>query len=1096
MPKIKDTPKILRPREKFLQKGPDALSKSDLLAIVLGSGIKGKNVQKLAQQIVKKFSENLLDVTIEDLQTIDGIGPAKALQIASAIALVKRYYEENNSKEIVIKNSKDVLNITYDLRDKKKEYLVCLYLNARNVLIKKETISVGLLDKSLLHPREIFHPAVELNSASIILVHNHPSGDSTPSEKDKEVVKKIAQAGELMGIPVIDFLIISENGEYSFFEELKDQNRSFDYVADGVQGTLFDLLEIEKPAYEVSIEKNKHKNNNIMNKPTYISLFSGAGVGCYGFKLEQFNCISTVEILEKRLNIQKHNNKCLLESGYICGDIRNNDVKKQLKDNVEYFLKNSKNKELDVLIATPPCQGMSVANHKKQNEKNRNSLVVESMKLTKEFLPKFFIFENVSSFLNTICTDIDGKDKKISEAIEKNLSGNYNIFSKIINFKNYGSNSSRTRTLVIGARKDQVDVTPIDIFPDFQKEKTLFEVIGDLPSLKNMGEIDKNDIYHQFKKYTPHMRDWISDIQEGESAFDNKNENKIPHRVVNGEIIFNQNKNGDKYKRQIFNKVAPCIHTRNDILSSQNTIHPKDDRVFSIRELMRMMTIPENFKWSSYSNSELNRLSTIEKQLYLKKEEMNIRHSIGEAVPTAIFQQIAVKINKQLQKKRITQKEITKIIDENKLSDFSKLKQFVDKNLLNLDYTTLLKIAELSNAKRVQNSAYYTPQNIVYSIIKNLPDSKEYKKLNILEPSVGIGAFLPLLIKKYQDVEQVNIDVVDIDSDSIELLKILLKKIKISQNIKINFINKDFLICNFNKKYDIVVGNPPFGKITNNKAKLMQYLQNNYNKKTNNIFSFFIEKSLKLGKIVALIVPKSLLSSPEFSLTRELLQKYQFKNIIDYGEKGFKGVKIETISFLLSTTKKLNKDNIVEIESYITNEIEFKFQSYIMDNKYPYWLIYRDDFFDNVASKLKFNIFTAFRDRQITKKYTKNKGKFRVLKSRNIVSNGIKDIPNYDCYIDDISNFNVGKFLNKENLVLIPNLTYNPRACFLPENCITDGSVAILSIKNNKIKITKNDLEFFNTKEFSEFYSIARNLGTRSLNIDNNSVFYFGKLKK
>ncbi|HMY80318.1 MAG TPA: DNA repair protein RadC [Candidatus Absconditabacterales bacterium] len=255
MAKIKDTPMVDRPRERFLKKGPDALSKSDLLAIILGSGIKGKNVQKLAQQIIKQFSHKFLDVTVEDLQTVEGIGPAKALQIVSAISLVKRFYEENKTNEIIIKNSKDVLNLTYELRGKKKEYLICLYLNARNVLIKKETISVGLLDKSLFHPREIFYPAIELNSASIILVHNHPSGDSSPTEKDKEVVKKIVEAGELIGIPVIDFLITSENDDYSFFEELKDQNRSFDYVADGVQGTLFDYLEIEKPVYEINIEK-------------------------------------------------------------------------------------------------------------------------------------------------------------------------------------------------------------------------------------------------------------------------------------------------------------------------------------------------------------------------------------------------------------------------------------------------------------------------------------------------------------------------------------------------------------------------------------------------------------------------------------------------------------------------------------------------------------------------------------------------------------------------------------------------------------------------------------------------------------------------
>src|SRR3989344_5108270 len=254
MTKIKDIPKVDRPRERFLKKGPDALSKSDLLAILLGSGIKGKNVQKLSQQIIQKFGKGFLTISVDDLQEVSGIGQAKALQIVSAVSLVKRFYQEEKSNEIIIKNSQDVLSITYDLRDKKKEHLVCLYLNARNSLLKKEVVSVGLLDKTLLHPREIFYPATELNAASVIIVHNNPSGDASPSQKDTQIVEKIAQAGEIMGIPVIDFVIVSEVGHFSFYERLKTQDKGFDYVADGVQGTIFGLLEVEKPSYGISTE--------------------------------------------------------------------------------------------------------------------------------------------------------------------------------------------------------------------------------------------------------------------------------------------------------------------------------------------------------------------------------------------------------------------------------------------------------------------------------------------------------------------------------------------------------------------------------------------------------------------------------------------------------------------------------------------------------------------------------------------------------------------------------------------------------------------------------------------------------------------------
>lgn len=382
-----------------------------------------------------------------------------------------------------------------------------------------------------------------------------------------------------------------------------------------------------------------------MNKLSYISLFSSAGVGCYGFKMEGYDCIATNELLAKRLDVQKCNHKCKYNSGYVLGDILSINVHNQIIQQLELWKQNEQLDDLTVLVATPPCQGMSVANHKKKNEQKRNSLVVASLVLIKEIKPKYFILENVKAFLNTICTDIDGMDKKIKQAIEDNLAKDYNIECRVLNFKNYGANSSRTRTLVIGVRKD-INVAPDKLFPQFRQEKTLRQVIGDLPSLYVMGEIDSDDIFHYFRKYNPEMRHWIEDLKEGECAFDNLDPNKLPHYYRNGEKIFSKNGNGDKYTRQCWDKVAPCIHTRNDILASQNTVHPVDDRVFSIRELMRMMSIPQSFKWTDNSSNELNALPLEQKIKYLAQNDINIRQSIGEAVPTEIFRQIAENIKK------------------------------------------------------------------------------------------------------------------------------------------------------------------------------------------------------------------------------------------------------------------------------------------------------------------------------------------------------------------------------------------------------------------------------------------------------------------
>lgn len=835
-------------------------------------------------------------------------------------------------------------------------------------------------------------------------------------------------------------------------------------------------------------------NNNL----TYISLFSSAGVGCYGFKKAGFKCIATNELIERRMNIQKINNKCDFATGYITGDIKEEATKNKIFEEISKWQKLG-NDGVDVLIATPPCQGMSVANHKKSDDEIvRNSLVVESIKMIIQINPKIFIFENVSAFMKTGCTDLNGNVKEIGKVINEELNDKYSIYHKILNFKNYGSNSSRTRTLVIGVEKKYEDfISPLELFPDYTEEKTLKQVIGKLPILE-WGEFDQNDFYHQFRTYPEHMRKWIHNIKEGMSAFDNTDVEEIPHKIVDGQIVINQNKNGDKYTRQYWNKVAPCIHTRNDLLASQNTVHPEQDRVFSIRELMNMMTIPKEFKWIDKSLQELNNLEDKEKRKILKLEEVNIRQSIGEAVPTNVFYQVAEKIKNQFMQSFIKIKDINKIIQDNNLNNIENLKQYIINS--NLSYTALAQIAEYANSKREQNSAYYTNKFIITEIMKELPDSSA-DKLEIIEPSVGVGNFIPLLIKKYENVKEVNIDVVDIDEDNIEILKLLLQKINIPTNIIINYINEDFLLYNVNKKYDICIGNPPFTKLKSNDKILKIYLENNVNKDSSNLVSFFWEKCMKISNFVALVSPKSILNVPEYKITREILNTKRINTIIDIGELGFKGVLVETVCIMVDTT---SKPHNTKIKSLTLNYEIQQNQKYFTDEKFPYWIIYRNNDFDKVAKGMIFGIFDVFRDRQITNKNIKyNKDKqtdIQVIKSRNIddLGKNILKIENYDSYIenDEIKNYAVAKYLNAENIYITPNMTYKPRVMRKPKGVITNGSAAILIPKDENMCLTDKELEYFSSEEYRNFYRIARNHQTRSLNIDNNSVFFFGKKKE
>jgi len=218
--KIKDLLKVERPREKLVAKGAENLKDSELLAILLRTGRAGKNVIEIASQILAKHSKKrLLQMNYQDLLKISGIDSAKAVTLLAAFELSKRVLEVNDTNSPTISNAKDAVAQLTDLRDLKKEHFVVLYLNARNQLVHKETVSIGTLNANLVHPREVFEPAIKHSAANIIVAHNHPSGDSKPSEDDLEITKRLTEAGKIMGIEIADHIIVAKNSHLSFKEE-------------------------------------------------------------------------------------------------------------------------------------------------------------------------------------------------------------------------------------------------------------------------------------------------------------------------------------------------------------------------------------------------------------------------------------------------------------------------------------------------------------------------------------------------------------------------------------------------------------------------------------------------------------------------------------------------------------------------------------------------------------------------------------------------------------------------------------------------------------------------------------------------------------
>lgn len=216
MNSIKKLNNLDKPREKLLKKGTKALQNYELMAVLLGTGVKGKDVIKLSKEIIKLFENDFESLSIEKLLAIHGLGKSKVSQILASIELSRRYLIKQNKK---ISSSKEVYEHLQEYHNKQQEYFLTIYLDGANHIVDTKVITIGTLNQSLVHPREVFSYAIEKRCASIIVAHNHPSSILSPSTEDINITKRLEHSAKILGIELLDHVILTREGFYSFKEE-------------------------------------------------------------------------------------------------------------------------------------------------------------------------------------------------------------------------------------------------------------------------------------------------------------------------------------------------------------------------------------------------------------------------------------------------------------------------------------------------------------------------------------------------------------------------------------------------------------------------------------------------------------------------------------------------------------------------------------------------------------------------------------------------------------------------------------------------------------------------------------------------------------